>query len=108
MASIRHLHPSRLKPHESNTRLHDEMQLADLARSIRQFGFVKPIIADENLTILAGHGVWLAATNMDLEEVPVLQKKDLSEEIADLEASETVERELNELKSRRSQGRHGG
>jgi ParB-like nuclease domain len=51
----------RPKPHPQNARQHSEDQVMQLAKSIQEFGFTQPILVDENDTILAGHGKWLAA-----------------------------------------------
>jgi ParB-like chromosome segregation protein Spo0J len=47
-------------------------QILQIARSINQFGFTSPIIADEQNCILAGHGRWLAAKELGLQRVPVV------------------------------------
>ena len=69
-----------LTPHPRNSRTHSPEQLTKLAKSIEQFGFVKPIIADEDDVILAGHGIWEAAKHRGMTEVPVLSKTDLTDE----------------------------
>ena len=61
-----------LRAHPANTRTHSKKQIAQIARSIRQFGFTAPIIIDENNVILAGHGRWLAARQLELSNVPVV------------------------------------
>jgi DNA modification methylase len=68
-----------LRPHPSNARTHSKRQIAQIAHSIRQFGFTAPIIADENNTILAGHARWCAAKQMHLKDVPVIMISGLSE-----------------------------
>lgn len=77
---IERVAPGDLKPHPRNARRHSKPQIARLVESIQQFGFVKPIIADEANTILAGHGVHMAALEMGLDFVPVLRRPDLSED----------------------------
>lgn len=62
----------RLKPHPDNARTHTEEQIAQLVASFEQYGITHPFLADENDTILAGHGKHQAARQMGLEEVPVI------------------------------------
>jgi DNA modification methylase len=71
--------PSDLRPHPSNVRTHSKSQIAQIGRSIGQFGFTVPITADEDNTILAGHARWLAAKQLRLNEVPVITISGLSE-----------------------------
>jgi ParB-like chromosome segregation protein Spo0J len=51
----------KLRPNPANVHTHSKKQIAQIARIIRQIGFVNSIVADENNYILAGHGRWLAA-----------------------------------------------
>ena len=67
----------RLKPNPRNARKHSDRQLAQLAASIRQFGFTTPIVADEGGGVLAGHGRLEAARRLGLFEVPVIQLQHL-------------------------------
>src|SRR3984957_5299898 len=50
-----------IKPNPRNAREHSSEQVAQIARSIEEFGFTSPILTDETGMILAGHGKWLAA-----------------------------------------------
>ena len=59
-----------LKPYENNARTHSEEQLELLVNSINEFGFVAPVIIDENNVILVGHGRTEAAKRAGLTEVP--------------------------------------
>lgn len=59
--NVEYISPDMLKPHPKNSRIHSEKQIEKLQRSIREFGFAKPVIVDEEYTILAGHGAVLAA-----------------------------------------------
>ena len=61
-----------LKPFPTNARIHSAGHVADLARSIRRFGWTIPVLCDEDGTILAGHGRVLAAKKIGLAEVPVI------------------------------------
>lgn len=62
-----------IMPYARNARTHSESQVAQLAASIREFGFNNPIIVDKAGTILAGHGRIAAARKLGLETVPVLR-----------------------------------
>ena len=53
----------RLKPHPANPRTHSKKQIAQIARSIQQFGFTSPIIVDENNVILADTAGGLRRSN---------------------------------------------
>ncbi len=68
-----------LSPYHRNARTHSDKQIAQIAESIRQFGFVNPIICSSDNEIIAGHGRWLAAKRLDLGEVPVVRIDHLSE-----------------------------
>lgn len=60
-----------LKPHPGNYKVHPEHQLEHIAASIKEHGFYRPIVTSEDGTILAGHGVVLAAKRLGLEIVPI-------------------------------------
>jgi hypothetical protein len=68
-----------LKPYENNARTHSEEQVEQLTKSIKQFGFNNPILVQEDLTVVAGHGRLLAAKKLGLEKVPVIKLKHLSQ-----------------------------
>jgi ParB-like chromosome segregation protein Spo0J len=64
---------SKLIPYALNARTHDEVQVAQIAASIREFGFTNPVLIDENDGIIAGHGRVLAAKKIKLETVPCIR-----------------------------------
>lgn len=70
---------SKLHDHPMNPRTHPPAQLALLGSLIKKFGFYKPIIADEQGTILAGHGARAAAALIGMDELPVVVQNGLSE-----------------------------
>lgn len=72
--------PRQLKPHPKNSRFHPEVQLKQLAASLRRFGITKPILIDDDDTILAGHATTLAAIECKLPSVPVVVAHDWSDE----------------------------
>lgn len=69
----------RLVPYERNARTHSPEQVAQLAASIAEFGFLNPILVDSKAGIIAGHGRLAAAKDMGLAEVPVVVLDHLSE-----------------------------
>lgn len=68
-----------LIPYARNARTHSTAQVAQLAASIREFGFTNPVLVDGRHGIIAGHGRVLAARMLDLEDVPVIELAHLSE-----------------------------
>lgn len=70
---------NQLRPNPKNVRTHPKKQIALLSRAIEQFGFVAPVVADDNLLILAGHARVEAAKVSGLTTVPVIILSDLSE-----------------------------
>lgn len=68
-----------LKPYEKNAKIHSDKQLQQIANSMLQFGFVNPILADENYRILAGHGRWFAAKLIEMKTIPVIRLSHLKE-----------------------------
>ena len=64
---------SSLKAHSHNARQHSKKQMKAVAASIKRFGFVSPIIATDNNTIVAGHARAEAAKLAGLTEVPVVR-----------------------------------
>ena len=68
-----------LRPAPRNARTHSKKQLCQIARSIKQFGFVVPIVVDKYDRIIAGHGRLEAAKLLGLSEVPVIRISHLTE-----------------------------
>lgn len=62
-----------LKPYKNNAKIHSPDQISQIADSINQFGFVNPILIDENDEIIAGHGRFEAAKILNLPQVPVIR-----------------------------------
>lgn len=71
---------SELKPYENNARLHPQDQIDKIANSIREFGFITPVIIDENNMILVGHGRIEGAKKAGLEKVPYRRITNLTDE----------------------------
>ena len=61
-----------LVPYARNARTHSDEQVAQIAASIREWGWTMPVLVDEAGTIIAGHGRVLAAQRLGIAEVPVM------------------------------------
>lgn len=61
-----------VKPTPGNPRTHSDKQVAQLVRSIQEFGFTTPILIDEEGFIVAGHGRHQAAEFLELKEIPAI------------------------------------
>lgn len=70
---------SELIPYVRNARTHSEAQVSQIAASIREFGFLSPILVAEDNTILAGHGRLAAAQKLGLKKVPCVKENHLTE-----------------------------
>ena len=70
---------SDLIPYARNSRTHSEVQINKIASSIKEFGFLNPVLIDKDNGIIAGHGRVMAAQKLGLKEVPVLQIGHLSD-----------------------------
>lgn len=69
-----------LTPYENNARTHSPDQLEMIGNSIREFGFINPVIIDENNMILVGHGRVMAAKNIGIKQVPFRRVTNLTED----------------------------
>lgn len=68
-----------LIPYVNNARTHSDAQIAQIASSIKEFGFLNPVIVSEDNTILCGHGRFYAAQKLGLEKVPCIKENHLTE-----------------------------
>lgn len=68
-----------LIPYARNSRTHSDAQVGKIAASIREFGFLNPVIIDGQNGIIAGHGRVMAAQKLGLETVPVIEASHLTE-----------------------------
>jgi site-specific DNA-methyltransferase (adenine-specific) len=69
----------KLIPYAKNSRTHSEEQVAQLAGSIKEFGFNNPVLIGQDDVIIAGHGRAMAARKVGLMEVPCIRLKHLTE-----------------------------
>ena len=68
-----------LIPYENNAKIHGPDQIEQLRRSLREFGFVSPVLIDEDKNLIAGHGRVEAARAEGMTEVPYVTVSELSE-----------------------------
>ena len=68
-----------LIPYVNNAKKHSDEQVAKIASSIREFGFVNPVLIDKDYNIIAGHGRVMAARKLKLTEVPCVFIEGLTE-----------------------------
>lgn len=69
-----------IKESNYNSRIHSEAQVEKIANSIEEFGFVNPIIIDDENEIIAGHGRYTAAKYLKLKEIPTIKLTHLTED----------------------------
>jgi DNA modification methylase len=68
-----------LIPYAKNSRTHDDAQVAQIAASIKEFGWTNPILVDGEKGIIAGHGRLMAARKLGMTQVPVIELKGMTE-----------------------------
>lgn len=83
-----------LKPYAKNTKKHDKTQIANVAESIKQYGFVQPIVVDKDNNIVIGHCRYEAAKKLKLETVPCVCVDELTDE--QVKALRIVDNKSNE------------
>jgi DNA modification methylase len=69
----------KLIPYARNARTHSDEQVAQIAASIKEWGWTTPILVDEQGSIIAGHGRTMAARQLGIKEVPVMVARDWSD-----------------------------
>lgn len=83
-----------LTPYRANAKRHDAAQVANVAESIRQYGFVQPVVVDRDGVIVIGHCRALAAEKLGMVEVPCVCVDDLTPE--QVNALRLVDNKTNE------------
>jgi DNA modification methylase len=76
---IKKVSVEKLIPYVRNSRTHSDAQVAQIAASIKEFGWTNPILVDGENGIIAGHGRLLAARKLGAKEVPVIELSHLTE-----------------------------
>lgn len=69
----------KLIPYSRNSRTHSDEQVAQIAASIKEWGFTNPVLIDESWQIIAGHGRVLAARKLGIESLPAMVAKNWSD-----------------------------
>jgi ParB-like chromosome segregation protein Spo0J len=77
--TVEHRPIESLIPYARNARTHSDAQVAEIAASIKAFGWTNPILVDGENGIVAGHGRLLAARKLGMHTVPVIELSDLGE-----------------------------
>jgi DNA modification methylase len=78
MIQIKEKLVSELIPYANNSRTHSDEQVAQIAASIKEFGWTNPILIDDKNSIIAGHGRVMAARKLGLDKVPCIEVKNLT------------------------------
>lgn len=73
---------ARVLPYAGNAKIHPDLQVSQLAASMRQFGFVNPVLVDAKGVLVAGHGRLLAAQSLGMGKIPVIKLGHLSDDQA--------------------------
>lgn len=95
----------KLSPYEMNAKVHNEAQVDKIVKSLKEFGWVSPVIIDENNMILAGHGRVMAAKKCGIKTVPCVKVSGLTDMqkkayiLADNKLSEDADWDFAKLKS---------
>lgn len=79
IAEVQQVTIEKLIPYVNNAKIHGDDQITHIASSIREFGFLNPIIIDRDFNVIAGHGRIMASKKLGLSEVPCLFVEGLSE-----------------------------
>jgi len=77
--NIEYVDAKAITPYARNSRTHSDEQIAQVAASIKEFGWTNPILIDENNVIIAGHGRLMAAQRLGFELVPTIKLENLTE-----------------------------
>ncbi len=75
---IQEIEIEKLIPYARNSRIHSDEQVAQIAASIKEFGWTNPILVDGEAGIIAGHGRLAAARKLGLKKIPVIELSHLS------------------------------
>lgn len=92
--NIQNIKTSLLIPYDRNTKKHDKTQINNVAESIKQYGFVQPIVIDKDNVVVIGHCRLLAAKQLKMKEVPCVCVEDLTGE--QVKALRIVDNKSNE------------
>ena len=76
---IKQVNVTELIPYAKNSRTHSDAQVAQIAASIKEFGWTNPILVDGEKGVIAGHGRLMAARKLGMDKVPVIELKDMTD-----------------------------
>lgn len=93
--NIQNIEITRIREYKNNPKLHNRAQITKIRESIREFGFINPVLLDENLEIIAGHGRVAAARDMGMHDVPAIILSHLTD--AQKRAYRIADNKLTEL-----------
>jgi hypothetical protein len=79
IADVQEVTLTKLVPYVNNAKIHSEEQVTMIASSIREFGFLSPVLIDRDFNIIAGHGRVMAAKKLEMESVPCVFVEGLTE-----------------------------
>jgi DNA modification methylase len=79
IADVQEVTLTKLVPYVNNAKIHSEEQVTMIASSIREFGFLSPVLIDRDFNIIAGHGRVMAAKKLKMESVPCVFVEGLTE-----------------------------
>jgi ParB/RepB/Spo0J family partition protein len=71
--------PENLIPYSNNPKEHPEAQIDEIASSIKNYGFVQPVVVDSENEVIIGHGRLKAANKLGLDEIPVIRHDDITD-----------------------------
>ena len=77
---IKYVSVNDLIPYEYNNKIHDQKQVNRIANSIKEFGFLQPLVIDSSNILIVGHGRLEAAKKLGMEEVPCIKAENLTKE----------------------------
>ncbi len=92
---LEYIEVDELIPYEKNQRIHSTDQISKIANSIREFGFLNPIIVDENNVVVTGHGRIEGAKLLKMLSVPCIRAENLSQ--AQIKAYRIADNRLQDL-----------
>lgn len=79
IADVQEVTLTKLVPYVNNAKIHSEEQVTMIASSIREFGFLSPVLIDRDFNIIAGHGRVMAAKKLEMDSVPCVFVEGLTE-----------------------------
>ena len=79
IAKVQEVSLEKLVPDANNAKIHSKEQVTKIASSIREFGFLSPVLIDKKFNIIAGHGRVMAAKKLEMDSVPCVFIEGLSE-----------------------------